>query len=103
MEQAAGATAAGATAGAVADDLFAQSEEALRRAVAIAQAQGAKSLELRACMILSRLWQREGKQAAAEQLLADIYSWFTEGFDTPDLQEAQRLLATLRQHSPPAG
>ena len=111
MEQAASATAsataagatAGAVAGAAAEDIFAQSEKALRRAVAIAQAQGAKSLELRACMVLGRLWQRQGKPAAAEQLLGGIYSWFTEGFDTPDLQEAQQLLAALRQQSPPAG
>ncbi len=54
-------------------------------------------------MGLSRLWQREGKSAAAEQLLGGIYSWFTEGFDTPDLQAAQRLLAALRQQSPGAG
>ena len=94
MEQAAGATAR---------ELLAQSEAALRRALAIAQAQGAKSFELRACMGLGRLWHRQGKQEAAAQLLGGIYGWFTEGFDTPDLQEAQRLLATLRQQSPPAG
>jgi hypothetical protein len=46
-------------------------------------------------MSLSRLWQRQGKQTAARQLLAESYSWFTEGFDTPDLQEAQALLAVL--------
>jgi predicted ATPase len=46
-------------------------------------------------MSLSRLWQRQGKQAAAYDLLAPVYGWFTEGFDTPDLQEAKALLAAL--------
>jgi predicted ATPase len=46
-------------------------------------------------MSLSRLWQGQGKRAAARELLAPIYDWFTEGFDTPDLQEARALLATL--------
>ena len=52
-------------------------------------------LELRAVMSLSRLWQRQGKKAAARQLLAETYSWFTEGFDTKDLQEAKALLTQL--------
>jgi predicted ATPase len=52
-------------------------------------------LELRAALSLARLWQDQGKCAAARQLLAEIYSWFTEGFDTPDLQEAKALLAEL--------
>jgi predicted ATPase len=46
-------------------------------------------------MSLARLWQQQGKQAAAHQLLADVYSWFTEGFDTADLQEAKALLEAL--------
>jgi len=54
-------------------------------------------LELRAVMSLSRLWQQQGKQAEARQLLVEIYEWFTEGLDTPDLQEAQALLQLLRQ------
>jgi predicted ATPase len=52
-------------------------------------------LELRAAMSLSRLWQRQGKQAEACALLAPIYGWFTEGFDTPDLREAKVLLEAL--------
>jgi hypothetical protein len=57
--------------------------------------QQAKSLELRAAMSLSRLWQQQGKRDAAHELLAPVYSWFTEGFDTPDLQEAKTLLEEL--------
>jgi predicted ATPase len=52
-------------------------------------------LELRAAMNLSRLWQQQGKLEKAHQLLAEIYGWFTEGFDTPDLQEAKTLLEEL--------
>ena len=61
----------------------------------MARHQQAKSLELRAVMSLSRLWQRQDKRAEAHQLLAEIYGWFTEGFDTADLQEAKVLLAEL--------
>jgi adenylate cyclase len=57
--------------------------------------QHAKSLELRAAMNLSRLWQQQGKCAEAHQILTGIYGWFTEGFDTPDLQEAKGLLEAL--------
>ena len=64
-------------------------------AIAIAQRQRAKSLELRVVMSLSRLWQRQGKKAQARKLLAEIYGWFTEGFDTPDLQDAKTLLGQL--------
>ena len=46
-------------------------------------------------MSLSRLWQQQGKRTAAHQLLAPVYGWFTEGFDTPDLQEAKALLEAL--------
>jgi predicted ATPase len=55
----------------------------------------AKALELRAAMSLSRLWQQQGKRAEAHALLALIYGWFTEGFDTADLQEAKTLLEEL--------
>ena len=63
--------------------------------MSIARRQEAKSLELRAAMSLSRLWQQQGKRAEARQLLAEIYGWFTEGFDTADLQEAKALLDEL--------
>jgi predicted ATPase len=66
-----------------------------RQALRIARHQQAKSLELRAAMSLSRLWQRQGKGAEAYALLAPIYGWFTEGFDTADLQETRALLAAL--------
>jgi len=58
----------------------------------VARRQQAKSWELRAAMSLSRLWQPQGKRTEARELLAPIYSWFTEGFDTADLQEARALL-----------
>lgn len=64
-------------------------------ALEVARHQQAKSLELRAAMSLSRLWQQQGKGAAARHLLGGVYGWFTEGFETADLQEAQALLATL--------
>jgi len=73
----------------------AQAETCLQQALAVARRQQARSLELRAAMSLSRLWQRQGKRAAAHQLLAEVYGWFTEGFDTTDLQEAKALLAAL--------
>jgi predicted ATPase len=66
-----------------------------QKALNIARQQHAKSLELRAAMSLSRLWQQQGKQAEAHVLLAPIYGWFTEGFDTKDLQEAKVLLEAL--------
>jgi hypothetical protein len=62
---------------------------------AITRRQGAKSLELRAVMSLSRLWERRGKREEARQVLAELYGWFTEGFDTADLQEARELLEQL--------
>jgi predicted ATPase len=61
----------------------------------VARQQQAKSLELRAAMSLSRLWQQQGKRVEARELLAPIYGWFTEGFDTADLQEAKTLLEEL--------
>ena len=74
----------------------AEAESCFRQALEIARRQGAKSLELRAAMSLSRLWQHQGKRAEAYELLAPIYGWFTEGFDTADLQEAKVLLEELR-------
>ena len=62
----------------------------------MARGQQAKALELQAALSLTRLWQQQGKQDAASKLLAPLYGWFTEGFDTPDLQEAKALLAELR-------
>jgi predicted ATPase len=72
-----------------------EAETWFRQALDVARRQQAKSLELRAAMSLSRLWQRQGKRKAAYELLAPIYGWFTEGFDTADLQEAKVLLETL--------
>jgi predicted ATPase len=73
----------------------AEAETWLRRALDVARRQEAKSLELRAAMSLSRFWQQQGKRAEAHALLAPIYGWFTEGFDTADLQEAKALLDEL--------
>ena len=72
-----------------------EAEACFRQALDIARQQQAKSLELRAAMSLSRLWQRQGKRTEAYELLAPVYSWFTEGFDTADLQDARALLETL--------
>jgi class 3 adenylate cyclase/DNA-binding winged helix-turn-helix (wHTH) protein/tetratricopeptide (TPR) repeat protein len=71
-------------------------EECFRQALDIARRQQAKSLELRAAMSLGRLRQQQGRHAEAYQLLAEIYGWFAEGFETPDLQEAKALLEALR-------
>jgi predicted ATPase len=72
-----------------------EAETCFRQALGIAGQQQAKALELRAAMSLSHLWQQQGKQAEARALLAPIYGWFTEGFDTADLQEAKVLLDEL--------
>jgi serine/threonine protein kinase/predicted ATPase len=72
-----------------------EAEASLQQALAIAGQQGTKSLELRAAMSLARPWQQQGKAAEARQMLAGIYGLFTEGFDTPDLQEAKTLLDSL--------
>jgi predicted ATPase len=72
-----------------------QAEACFQQAIEVARRQQAKALELRAALSLSRLWQQQGKRAAARELLAPIYGWFTEGFDTADLREAQVLLAEL--------
>ncbi len=71
---------------------WAEAEQCFQQALAVACGQQAKSLELRAAISLSRLWQRQGRREAAHQLLADVYQWFTEGFDTADLKEARALL-----------
>jgi hypothetical protein len=69
-----------------------EAEVCFHKAIEIAKQQEAKSLELRAAMSLSRLWQQQGKKKEARELLAEIYGWFTEGFDTKDLQEAKAFL-----------
>jgi predicted ATPase len=73
----------------------AEAAASLHQALAVAHRQGAKSLELRAAISLSRLWQQQGRQTAARDLLADMYGQFSEGFDTADLREARALLAAL--------
>jgi predicted ATPase len=65
------------------------------RALAVARQQQAKSWELRAAMSLARLWRDQGKVSEARELLAPVYGWFTEGFDTRDLKEAKALLEQL--------
>jgi predicted ATPase len=72
-----------------------RAEVSYRRAIERARSQGAKSWELRAAASLARLWRDQGKYAAANALLAPIYGWFTEGFDTLDLKEAKGLLEQL--------
>ena len=72
-----------------------EAEENFQQALAVARRQQAKSLELRAAMSLGRLWQQQGKRTEGHALLAPVYSWFTEGFDTADLQDAKGLLAAL--------
>jgi len=69
-----------------------QAEACFQQAITVARRQQAKSWELRAAMSLARLWQQQGKHHEARELLAPIYGWFTEGFDTADLQEAKALL-----------
>ena len=70
-----------------------QATACLHQALAVARCQQARALELRAALSLSQLWQRQDKRDQAQQLLTEVYSWFTEGFETPDLQEARRWLA----------
>jgi predicted ATPase len=72
-----------------------EAEACFLKAIEIARRQQAKSLELRAVMSLSRLWQQQGKKKEAHEMLAKIYGWFTEGFDTADLKEAKALLEEL--------
>jgi class 3 adenylate cyclase/predicted ATPase len=78
-----------------ASDNQAEAETCFQHAIRIAQNQSAKSWELRAATSLARLWQQQGKSQEARQLLGDVYHWFTEGFDTADLQDAKALLEVL--------
>jgi predicted ATPase len=73
----------------------AKAEASFERALAIAHAQQAKSWELRSAMSMARLWRDQGKRDAARELLAPVYGWFTEGFDTRDLRDAKALLDEL--------
>ena len=70
-------------------------EDSYRHALAVAQRQSAKFWELRAALDLARLWRDQGKRNEARNLLAPVYGWFTEGFDTPVLQDAKALLHEL--------
>lgn len=74
----------------------AEIEHQFQQALAIAREQEAKSLELRATMSLSRLWQQQGRRAEAYEQLSKIYGWFTEGFNTADLRETHAILKELR-------
>jgi predicted ATPase len=77
-------------------DNQAEAEHCFQQAITVAQNQQAKSFELRAATSLARLWQQQGKRQEAYDVLAPIYGWFTEGFDTADLQEAKALLEALQ-------
>ena len=72
-----------------------QATACFHQALDVARNQQAKALELRAALSLSRLWQQQAQRTEAHQLLADIYGWFIEGFNTADLQEAKALLGEL--------
>jgi len=73
----------------------AAAEELYRKALRIARDQEARLWELRAATSLARLWREQGRRAEAHELLAPVYGWFTEGFDTADLKEAKALLEEL--------
>jgi DNA-binding SARP family transcriptional activator len=79
----------------ISDNAEAEAEACFQQSIESARDIEAKSLELRAALSLCRLWQRQGNQNAAKNLLSSIYNWFTEGFDTPDLKEARQLLNEL--------
>jgi predicted ATPase len=72
-----------------------QAEQCFQHALHIARTQQARALELRAACSLSQMWQQEGKRDDARQVLAEVYAWFVEGFDTADLQEAKTILETV--------
>jgi predicted ATPase len=74
----------------------AKAEAYFERALTVARQKQAKSWELRAAMSLARLWRNQGKVQQARELLAPVYGWFTEGFDTRDLKEAKALLEELQ-------
>ena len=77
------------------DDNAEAAEAGFSRALEIARQQQARSLELRAAMSLAELWRSQGKTIEARDLLAPVYGWFTEGFDTADLKDAKALLDKL--------
>ena len=72
-----------------------EAEACFQQALAVARRQQAKSWELRAATSLARLWRQQGKRIEAYDLLAPVYGWFTEGFDTADLQDARALMDEL--------
>src|SRR5207244_1736304 len=72
-----------------------EAEECFRKSIEIARQQEARSLELKAVISLSRLWKQQGKKAEARQALAEIYGWFSEGFETQDLIDAKELIEQL--------
>jgi predicted ATPase len=76
-------------------DKSAEAETCFHKALEVAREQRAKAWELRTATSLARLWQQQGKRQQAHDLLAPVYAWFTEGFDTPDVQEAKALLDEL--------
>ncbi|MBE0408821.1 MAG: hypothetical protein IBX69_03720 [Anaerolineales bacterium] len=72
-----------------------KAEDSLVKALEIARQQNAKSWELRAAIGLAHLWQKQGKENEARQVVNEVYSWFSEGFDTPELQEARELCSEI--------
>jgi predicted ATPase len=72
-----------------------KAEDSFRTALAIAREQGTRGYELRAAISFARLWREQGRRAEARELLAPVYGWFTEGFDTADLKNAKALLDQL--------
>jgi predicted ATPase len=76
-------------------DAATEAQSLLSEALATARRQSARALELRAARDLAKLWRDQDRHAEARYLLAPVYGWFTEGFDTPDLKEAKRLLDAL--------
>jgi predicted ATPase len=79
----------------VAEPYSGEAEACFQRALAVAREQSARMWELRAAMSLARLWANQGRRAEAHDLLAPVYGWFTEGFDTADLKDAKGLLDEL--------
>jgi predicted ATPase len=79
----------------LAENRLDEGQASLQQAIRIAQAQQAKALELRAAVSLARLWGEQGRRVEAHDLLAPVYGWFAEGFDTADLKEAKTLLDEL--------